>query len=239
MDRQTLRRGFVQCKGIAFTTVQRVAARLRRAALAAVIIAGPEPERDGVCAWTRADRAAGWRSASPTYHPSSMTRVLRRMGFSRQKARWSHPRRDAEARSAWGLRDILKATAARIPTSAYSCGFRMKRASATGRVCHRWSQGRRAPSATSGPTFDTGRCRSAKVTDFADTLAPCADNADFHVASSGFGSTYEIAPSSTTPRPSSTPVAKIDLIANRIVCELRLSMDHEGDFIGSWYKTII
>ena len=66
------------------------------AALAAVIIAGPEPQRDGVCAWTRADRAAGLRFAK-TYHPSSMTRVLRRMGFSRQKARPSHPRRDAEA----------------------------------------------------------------------------------------------------------------------------------------------
>ena len=42
------------------------------AALAAVIIAGPDPERDGVCAWTRADLcrwlpicAGGWRGASP------------------------------------------------------------------------------------------------------------------------------------------------------------------------------
>ena len=32
-----------------------------------------------------------------TYHPSSMTRVLRRMGFSRQKARPAHRQRDAEA----------------------------------------------------------------------------------------------------------------------------------------------
>ena len=42
--------------------------------------------------------------------------------------------------------------------------------------------------------------------------------------------------SSTTPRPSSTPVAKHGSTSsqNRIVCEpLRLSMDHEGDFIGS------
>ena len=75
------------------------------AALAAVIIAGPDPERDGVCAWTRADLcrwlpicAGGWRGASPRlYHPSSMTRVLRRMGFSRQKARPAHRQRDAEA----------------------------------------------------------------------------------------------------------------------------------------------
>ena len=80
------------------------AARPRRltadeeAALAAVIIAGPEPERDGVCAWTRADLCRWLEERfAKTYHPSSMTRVLRRMGFSRQKARPSHPRRDAEA----------------------------------------------------------------------------------------------------------------------------------------------
>ncbi len=68
------------------------------AALAAVIIAGPDPERDGVCAWTRADLCR-WldRHFAKTYHPSSMTRVLRRMGFSRQKARPGHPRKDAEA----------------------------------------------------------------------------------------------------------------------------------------------
>ena len=49
------------------------------------------PGRGPIC-------AAGWRSRfAKTYHPSSMTRVLRRMGFSRQKARPSHPRRDAEA----------------------------------------------------------------------------------------------------------------------------------------------
>jgi len=70
----------------------------QEAALAAVIIAGPNPERDGVCAWTRAD-LCGWLEANfaKTYHPSSMTRVLRRMGFSRQKVRPAHPQRDAEA----------------------------------------------------------------------------------------------------------------------------------------------
>ncbi len=68
------------------------------AALAAVIIAGPDPERDGVCAWTRADLCR-WleRRFAKTYHPSSMTRVLRRMGYSRQKVRPSHPRKDVEA----------------------------------------------------------------------------------------------------------------------------------------------
>lgn len=68
------------------------------ATLAAVILRGPDPEQDGVCAWTRADLCR-WMAAhfGKSYHPSSMTRVLRRMGFSRQKARPVHPQADAEA----------------------------------------------------------------------------------------------------------------------------------------------
>ena len=68
------------------------------AALAAVILRGPEPERDGVCAWTRAD-LCDWMAGhfGKSYHPSSMTRVLRRLGFSRQKARPASPRRDEKA----------------------------------------------------------------------------------------------------------------------------------------------
>ncbi len=68
------------------------------AALAAAIRRGPDPERDGVCAWTRADLCR-WLEANfaKTYHPSSLTRVLQRLGFSRQKVRPAHPQRDAEA----------------------------------------------------------------------------------------------------------------------------------------------
>src|SRR5438067_4008428 len=68
------------------------------AALAAVILRGPEPDRDGCCAWTRGDLCR-WMAAhfGKSYHPSSMTRVLRRMGFSRQKARPAHPKRDQKA----------------------------------------------------------------------------------------------------------------------------------------------
>ena len=147
MDRQTLRDAVVRynAKGLEGLHDRPKGYSPRRltadeeAALAAVIIAGPEPERDGVCAWTRADLCRWLEERfAKTYHPSSMTRVLRRMGFSRQKARPSHPRRDAEAQERFkkrGLRDILKATAGRIPTSAYSCGFRMKRASATRAGC--------------------------------------------------------------------------------------------------------
>ena len=68
------------------------------AALAAAILRGPEPDRDGCCAWTRGDLCR-WMVAhfGKSYHPSSMTRVLRRMGFSRQKARPAHPKRDQKA----------------------------------------------------------------------------------------------------------------------------------------------
>jgi len=68
------------------------------AALAAVILKGPDLERDGVCAWTRADLCR-WMAVhfGKTYHPSSMTRVLRRLGFSRQKARPASPRCDEKA----------------------------------------------------------------------------------------------------------------------------------------------
>jgi transposase len=53
-----------------------------------VILRGPNPEGDGCGAWTRGDLCR-WMAShfGKSYHPSSMTRVLRRMGFSRQKAR--------------------------------------------------------------------------------------------------------------------------------------------------------
>ena len=69
------------------------------AALAAVIIAGPEPERDGVCAWTRADPvplAGGALGARPTHRCSSMTRVLRRDGIFPPEGA-PEPSRDGDA----------------------------------------------------------------------------------------------------------------------------------------------
>ena len=70
--------------------------------LTAAIVRGPDPAKDGCCAWTRADLCR-WLEVhhGKTYHPSSMTRVLRRLGFSRQKARPYHPKRDLEAQAAF------------------------------------------------------------------------------------------------------------------------------------------
>ena len=69
-----------------------------QATLAGVIFRGPNPEIDGVCTWTR-ETLAVWisRKFGKTVHPSSLTRILRRLKLSRQKARPVHPKTDAKA----------------------------------------------------------------------------------------------------------------------------------------------
>jgi transposase len=64
-----------------------------------IVLAGPDPEIDGISAFTREDLARICETRfGKTFHPASMGRVLRRLGFSRQKARPSHPKKDpAEA----------------------------------------------------------------------------------------------------------------------------------------------
>ncbi len=76
-----------------------------QAALAARVFAGPDPERDGTAAWTRADLCC-WlegRFGKP-FHPSSLSRVLRRLDLSRQKARPVHPEADPKARERFAKR---------------------------------------------------------------------------------------------------------------------------------------
>jgi len=70
-----------------------------QAELMRIVLAGPDPEADGISAYTREDlvRICETRFGK-TFHPSSMGRLLRRLGLSRQKARPSHPQKDpAEA----------------------------------------------------------------------------------------------------------------------------------------------
>src|SRR5215212_2850928 len=69
-----------------------------QAALAARVFRGPDPERDGVVAWTRADLAA-WLAArfGKVLHPSSLSRVLQRLDLTWQKARPVHPEADPAA----------------------------------------------------------------------------------------------------------------------------------------------
>ena len=76
------------------------AAELR--ALLDLILDGPDPEVDGLSSWTLPElcRVIEERFAK-RLHPASLSRVVRRMGFSRQKARQRHPSSDRAAQEAF------------------------------------------------------------------------------------------------------------------------------------------
>jgi len=71
-------------------------------ALSALILGGPDPETDGLSSWTLPElcRVIEARFAK-RLHPASLSRVVRRMGFSRQKARQRHPSSDPAAQAAF------------------------------------------------------------------------------------------------------------------------------------------
>ena len=81
-----------------------------QAALAARVFRGPDPERDGVSAWTRAD-LRGWLEArfGTAFHPSSLSRVLKRLDLSRQKTRPVHPEVDVAAQERFRKRGCATA----------------------------------------------------------------------------------------------------------------------------------
>ena len=63
-----------------------------QAVLAARVFRGPDPERDGVAAWTHADLGCWLEERfGKAFHPSSLSRVLKRLDLSRQKTRPVHP----------------------------------------------------------------------------------------------------------------------------------------------------
>ena len=70
-----------------------------QAELIRIVLAGPNPETDGISSFTREDLARICETRfGKSLHPASMGRLLKRLGFSRQKARPSHPHKDpAEA----------------------------------------------------------------------------------------------------------------------------------------------
>jgi transposase len=69
-----------------------------QAALAARVFTDPDPGKDGVSAWTRADLCRWLEERfGKRFHPSSLSRVLRRLELSRQKTRPVHPRVDPAA----------------------------------------------------------------------------------------------------------------------------------------------
>jgi transposase len=110
MDRQTLRDWVLRynaagIEGLADRWGEGRPPRLgaeEQAALAQLILVGPDPEVDGISAYTLEDlaRLSAERFGKP-FHPASMSRVVRRLGFSRQKARPHHPGKDEAAQAAF------------------------------------------------------------------------------------------------------------------------------------------
>ena len=69
-----------------------------QASLANAILRGPDPDRDGFSTWTLPALCDLIEARfGKSLHPASLSRILRANGFSRQKARPSHPRKDAKA----------------------------------------------------------------------------------------------------------------------------------------------
>ena len=91
-------------------------------ALAKLITDGPDVEATGLSAWTLADLCAEiTKRWSKTMHPASLSRVVRRLGFSRQKARQVHPQSNKEAQEAFqkgGFRRRSRLRVQLIQTSA-------------------------------------------------------------------------------------------------------------------------
>ena len=72
------------------------------ARLKQLVLAGPDLARHGRTEWTRpalaGEVAQRWGKRP---HPASLSRVLRRLGLSKQKTRPRHPQANAEAQEAF------------------------------------------------------------------------------------------------------------------------------------------
>jgi transposase len=74
----------------------------QQAALKAWVLRGPDPERDGVSAWRLVDICAHAEEVyGVRYSEWGMSRLLKRLGLSRQKTRPRHPQGSAAERAAF------------------------------------------------------------------------------------------------------------------------------------------
>ncbi len=86
-----------------------------RAELLRIVLAGPDPETSGLSAFTREDLVHICEERFGKHlHATSMGRILRELGLSRQKAQPSHPKKDPAAQAAF-----KKSPATSAKTSAY------------------------------------------------------------------------------------------------------------------------
>jgi transposase len=94
----------------------------RRAALRRLVLDGPDVESTGLSAWTLPDLCREVeRRWGVRYHPGQMSKLVRGLGLSRQKARPAHPKVDLEARAAFAKRGSAtrwRPSARRTPASA-------------------------------------------------------------------------------------------------------------------------
>src|SRR3977135_3526492 len=73
-----------------------------QAELVRIVLAGPDPETSGLSAYTLEDLASICEQRfGKRMHPWSLGRLLKRLGFSRQKTRPSHPMKDLAAAAAF------------------------------------------------------------------------------------------------------------------------------------------
>lgn len=73
-----------------------------RIELVAIVLAGPNPEASGISAFTREDLVCICKERfGKSLHVTSMGRILRELGLSRQKARPSHPQKNPAAQAAF------------------------------------------------------------------------------------------------------------------------------------------
>jgi len=71
-------------------------------ALRALVVAGPDPDTDGVVRWRCVDlREQIIRRFSVTLHERSVGKLLRQLRLTRLQPRPSHPKKDAEAQEAF------------------------------------------------------------------------------------------------------------------------------------------
>jgi transposase len=110
MDRQTLRDWVhrYNADGIAGLSDRRRSGRApalsaqQLAELKALVLAGPDPARDGVVRWRCVDlRAVIAERYGVVVHERTVGKLLRRMGLTRLQPRPYHPRKDAAAQEAF------------------------------------------------------------------------------------------------------------------------------------------
>ena len=72
------------------------------AQLRQLVVDGPDVEKTGLSAWTLAELCGEVkRRWNVSFHAAHMSKLMRKLGLSRQKARPSHPKADPVAREAW------------------------------------------------------------------------------------------------------------------------------------------